>query len=72
LPCIGYAVLALVQREAAMPSLEQRFLAVATLLLGAVIVAQELGQNVVAWLWLGLCLAIAVPVLAAWRRACRL
>jgi glucan 1,3-beta-glucosidase len=35
-------------------------------------VAQELGQNVVAWLWLGLCLAIAVPVLAGWRRACRL
>jgi glucan 1,3-beta-glucosidase len=72
LPCIGYAVLALVRREAAMPSLEQRFLAVATLLLGAAIVAQELGQNVVAWLWLGLCLAIAVPVFAAWRRACRL
>jgi glucan 1,3-beta-glucosidase len=70
LPCIGCAVQALVQREATMPSLEQRFLAVAAPLLGALIVVQELGQNVAAWLWLGLCLAIAVPVFAQWRRAC--
>jgi len=72
LPCIGYAALALLRHAASMPSLEQRFLAVAAPLLGAVIVVQEWGQNVVAWLWLGLCLAIAVPVLAEWRRVGRL
>ena len=72
LPCIGYAVLALLQRAMPMPSLEQRFLAVAAPLLGVVIVVQECGQNVAAWLWLGLCLAIAVPVFAEWRRVCRL
>ncbi|TAM28638.1 MAG: glycoside hydrolase family 17 [Rhodanobacter sp.] len=72
LPCIGYAVLALLQRAMPMPSLEQRFLAVAAPLLGVVIVVQECRQNVAAWLWLGLCLAIAVPVFAEWRRVRRL
>jgi glucan 1,3-beta-glucosidase len=71
-PSLGYAALALARRKTARPSLEQRFLAVAAPLLGAVIVAQELGQNVAAWLWLGLCLAIALPVLVEWRRARRL
>jgi glucan 1,3-beta-glucosidase len=72
LPCVGYALLALLRREASAPSLEQRFLAVVAPLLGAVIVAQELCQNVVAWLWLALCLGAAAPVWIDGRRARRL
>jgi len=72
MPCVGYLVSALVSPAVARPSLEQRFLGLASLLLGAIMVAQEMAQNVSAWLWLGLCLAIALPVFADTRRASRL
>jgi len=52
-----------------MPSPEQRFLAAGVTLLGIVIVVQERGENPSAWLWLGLCLAIALPVFVDGRRA---
>ena len=69
LPCVGYAALALLRRDAPMPSPEQRFLAAGVTLLGIVIVVQERGENPSAWLWLGLCLAIALPVFVDGRRA---
>ncbi|MGC1548127.1 MAG: glycoside hydrolase family 17 [Rhodanobacter sp.] len=72
LPCIGYALIGLLERDASMPSLEQRFLACALPLLAAIVVAQELGLNAMAWLWLVLNLAIAMPVLVDWRAARRL
>ena len=68
LPCIAYAVFGLLTREHVMPSAEQRFLACAGPLLAIVPVAQEIGMNKVAWLWLGLNLAIALPVFVNWRR----
>ncbi|WP_049623715.1 glycoside hydrolase family 17 [Frateuria defendens] len=71
LPCVGYALLGLLGDDAP-AELEERFLACAMPLLAAAGVAQELGLNVVTWLWLGLNLLLAVPVLAAWRRAARL
>ena len=67
LPCLGWGLLALARAALPAVSLEERFLAWAGPLLGAVIVAQELGLDVVAWLWLGLNLALAVPLLAACR-----
>lgn len=66
--CVAYGVLGLLWHEPSMPSLEQRFLACAGPLLAVVPVVQEVGMNKVAWLWLALNLAIAVPVLTAWRR----
>lgn len=68
LPCIGYALFALLTHEQAMPSIEQRFLACAGPLLAIVPVVEEVGMNRIAWLWLGLNLAIALPVFASWRR----
>lgn len=62
LPCAGYALLAAAGARLA-PSLEERFLAGAAALMGAVLVAMELGLDAVTWLWLGLNLALAVPVL---------
>jgi exo-beta-1,3-glucanase (GH17 family) len=62
LPCIGYALFGLLTFEEKMPSLEQRFMACAGPLLAIVPVAVEVGMNYVAWLWLGLNLAIALPV----------
>ncbi len=41
-------------------------------LLAAVVVFQESGLTPVAWLWLGLNLLLALPVLFAWRHARRL
>ena len=67
LPCAGYALVAwLSDRNPSMPRLEERFLAACLPLLGASVVWQESGQTPVAWLWLGLNLAIALPVLLAW------
>lgn len=73
LPCAGYAMVAwLLSARRAMPLLEARFLACWLPLLGAVVVIHEAGLNSVAWLWLGLNLALALPVLLRWRRAVRL
>ncbi|HEY4292380.1 glycoside hydrolase family 17 [Luteibacter sp.] len=71
MPCIGFLMLALLHtRESPlMPLVEERVLAIWLVLLGAAVVAQELGANAVAWGWLLLNLTLALPVLLAWRRA---
>jgi exo-beta-1,3-glucanase (GH17 family) len=71
MPCVGFLMLAVLRtREApSMPLVEERMLAIWLVLLGAAVVVQEIGANVVAWGWLLLNLALALPVLLAWRRA---
>ena len=71
LPCVGYCVAGGLSDpcKRAMPRLEQRFLAAWLPLLGAIVVVQEAGLNPVAWLWLGLNLLLALPVLLDWRAA---
>jgi len=70
LPCAGYALAGwLSARNSSMPLLEERFLAICLPLLAAIVVAQEDGLTPVAWLWLGLNLSIATPVLFDWRHA---
>jgi glucan 1,3-beta-glucosidase len=68
LPCIGYALLdGLVARGAtAWPLLEERFLAAWVPVLAAVVVFHEAGLTFEAWLWLGLNVALAWPVLRSW------
>ena len=68
LPCVGHAMAAWLsdRREWSMPPLEERFLAVVVPVLAAVVLVQEAGMTPVAWLWLGLSLLIALPVLAEW------
>jgi exo-beta-1,3-glucanase (GH17 family) len=68
LPCIGYALFGLLTLEEKKPSIEQRFLACAGPALAIVPVVVEVGMNYVSWLWLGLNVAIAVPV---WVNGCR-
>ena len=74
LPCVGYLLLGWLGGRAAtvLPTVEERFLACVGLLLGVVLVVQESGLNPVAWLWLGLNLAIALPVGRGWWRGRRL
>jgi len=74
LPCLGYALLGWLgdRRTSAMPLLEERFLAPWPPLLAAVVLVQEAGLTAVAWLWLGMNLLLAVPVLLDWYRARRL
>ena len=67
LPCIAYGVFGLLTHELSMPSAEQRFMACIGPLLAIVPVVDEAGMSKVTWLWLGLNLAIAVPVWVAWR-----
>jgi glucan 1,3-beta-glucosidase len=73
LPCLGYLIVAWLSERSEIdaPSLEQCFLAVLLPLLAVIVVMQEAGLSAVAWLWLGLNLAIALPVLFAWRSARR-
>ncbi|MDF4003730.1 glycoside hydrolase family 17 [Luteibacter sp. PPL552] len=73
LPCIGFLLLAVLRTrdEATMPLIEERLLAIWLVLLGVAVVVQEVGANAVSWGWLGLNLALALPVLVAWRRARR-
>ena len=72
LPCAGYALVALLSgRSASMPRLEERFMAICLPLLAAVVVLQESALTPVAWLWLGLNLLLALPVLFAWWHARR-
>ncbi|EIL97280.1 beta (1-6) glucan synthase, partial [Rhodanobacter denitrificans] len=74
LPCLGYALLGwLGERHApALPLPEERFLAPWLPLLAAVVLLQEAGLTAVAWLWLGMNLLLALPVLVEWHRARRL
>ncbi len=69
LPCAGYALVGWLadRREVVMPMLEERFLAGWLPMLAVVVVIQEAGLTPVAWLWLGLNLALALPVLIDWR-----
>lgn len=71
LPCVGYALVALLSDrfESRMPMIEERFLAACLPILAAVVVLQEAGVMPVAWLWLILNTAIAAPVLIGWRQA---
>jgi exo-beta-1,3-glucanase (GH17 family) len=71
LPCIGYALVALLsdRHEARMPIVEERFLAACLPILAAAVVFQEAGVMPVAWLWLLLNSAIGAPVLVGWRQA---
>jgi glucan 1,3-beta-glucosidase len=74
LPCAGYALVGwLADRDAlSMPLLEERFLAILLPLLAAIVVLQEAGLTPVAWLWLGLNLLLALPVLIGWWQMRRL
>jgi exo-beta-1,3-glucanase (GH17 family) len=69
MPCIGFFVLALLRTRdrALMPLVEERLMAIWLVLLGASVVVQETGANAVSWGWLLLNLALALPVLIAWR-----
>jgi exo-beta-1,3-glucanase (GH17 family) len=71
LPCLGYALVYWLSGEQAvrMPALEECFLAAWLPVLAAIAVLQEAGLTPVAWLWLGLNLLLALPVLLGWRRA---
>jgi hypothetical protein len=72
LPCAGFALAAwLSPRSTLAPLPEARFLAVALLLLGGIVVVQERGLNPASWLWLGLNLLLAAPVLLRWWRVAR-
>lgn len=73
LPCFGFALVDwLGGRHRAMPLLEERFLAGWLPVLATVVVVQEAGLNPSVWLWLGLNLVLAAPVLAAWWQVRRL
>jgi exo-beta-1,3-glucanase (GH17 family) len=69
LPCAGFALLGWLtdRRERRKPSLEECFLAAWLPLLAAAVLVQENGLTPVAWLWLGMNLLLAVPVLIEWR-----
>ncbi|MEW5319266.1 MAG: hypothetical protein WDW38_010429 [Sanguina aurantia] len=71
LPCIGYAMVALLSEhyEARWPMVEERFLAACLPVLGATVVFQNVGLSAVSWLWLALNVALAAPVLSSWYRA---
>jgi glucan 1,3-beta-glucosidase len=71
LPCLGYALVHGLsgRQEVRMPALEERFLAAWLPVLAAIVVWQEAGLTPVAWLWLGLNLSLALPVLFGWRHA---
>jgi len=70
MPAIAFLVLALLRtrEEPLKPLLEERLLAIWLVLLGAAVVVQEVGASAVAWGWLLLNVAMALPVLLAWRR----
>ncbi|NII55241.1 glycoside hydrolase family 17 [Luteibacter sp. SG786] len=71
MPAVAFLVLALLRtrEDPLKPLLEERLLAVWLVLLGGAVVVQEVGANAVAWGWLLLNVAMALPVLLAWRRA---
>lgn len=68
LPCVGYALLSVLERGV-MPLREERFMAFWLPALALVVVIQEAGLNRVAWLWFALNLMMAAPVLRdGWQR----
>lgn len=71
MPAVAFLVLALLRtrEDPLKPLLEERLLAIWLVLLGAAVVVQEVGASAVAWGWLLLNVAMALPVLLAWRRA---
>lgn len=71
LPCAGFALLGWLSdaRALLVPRLEERFLAVWLPLLALIVLMQEAWLTPVAWLWLGLNLLLALPVLLGWRAA---
>jgi exo-beta-1,3-glucanase (GH17 family) len=71
LPCAAFALIGWLsdRGEVVMPLLEERFLAAWLPLLAAIVLVQEGGLTPVAWLWLGLNLLLALPVLFDWRSA---
>ncbi len=74
LPCVGYLLLGWLggRAAAAIPTVEERFLAVVGVLLGATTLVQEAALNPSAWLWLGLNLAMGLAVGRGWWRGRRL
>src|SRR5690349_13935274 len=72
LPCVGYALAGWLDPRPARPLLEHRLLALLLPVLGTLVVVQEVGLSLTAWLWLVLNLALAGPVLRAWGQAVRL
>lgn len=71
LPCIGYALVALLSEryEARLPMVEERFLAACLPVLAATVVFQNAGLSPVSWLWLAFNAAMAAPVLGLWYQA---
>jgi glucan 1,3-beta-glucosidase len=71
LPCTGFALLGWLSdaRALQIPRLEERFLAVWLPLLALIVLMQEAWLTPAAWLWLGLNLLLALPVLLGWRAA---
>jgi len=69
MPSIGFFVLALLRsREGlAKPIVEERLLSLSLVVLAIAVVVEETGVNAVSWGWLLLNLALALPVLGAWR-----
>ena len=72
LPCLGYALAGWLDPRPARPPLEHCLLALLLPALGTLVVVQEVGLSLTAWLWLVLNLALAGPVLRAWGQAVRL
>ncbi|WP_199099598.1 glycoside hydrolase family 17 [Dyella sp. ASV21] len=73
LPALGYLLAALLDsRHAEMPAVEERFMACVMPLLGAIVVAQDVGESPPAWLWLAVNLTLSTAVFIPWRRAGRL
>jgi glucan 1,3-beta-glucosidase len=72
LPCVGYVLAGWMRSRPALPPVEHRLLACVLPMLGTLVVVQEVGLSLTAWLWLGLNLAIGLSVLVTWRRAVRL
>jgi glucan 1,3-beta-glucosidase len=70
LPCMGFALFGWLSErcERARPWLEERFLAAWLPLLAAIVLVQENGLTPIVWLWLGVNLLLAVPVLVEWRQ----
>lgn len=73
-PAVGFLIASLMETRdnCVVPIVEERFMACTLPLLGAVVVAQEIGLNPSTWLWLGVNLATAGAVMIEWRRALRL